>query len=152
MLEVLWRSDTQDDTKYKVLFPVTTPLMPRTPFSVECKGSSYWDVMGIGRLEVCNFGTLLCPDTVPEDRLFVVHVGTFLHDVELKNITFSTGVLTVEECNARGFTVQEHTFSNGTKSFTLQVPFDDDVVLKHVWHNYIWAENNLKQSIWKFHS
>ncbi|XP_024912763.1 uncharacterized protein LOC103380918 isoform X1 [Cynoglossus semilaevis] len=131
MLEVLWRSDTQDDTKYKVLFPVTTPLMPRTPFSVECKGSSYWDVMGIGRLEVCNFGTLLCPDTVPEDRLFVVHVGTFLHDVELKNITFSTGVLTVEECNARGFTVQEHTFSNGTKSFTLQVPFDDDVVLKH---------------------
>lgn len=71
-------------------------------------------------------------DTVPEDRVFSVLLGTFLHDVELRNITFSTGVLTVEECHARGFTVQEHSFPNGTKGFSLQVPFDADVVLKHV--------------------
>ncbi|XP_070781644.1 zona pellucida protein AX 1 [Enoplosus armatus] len=106
MLEVLWRADnTQDDTRYKVLFPITTPLMPRPPHIQD--------------------------DTVPEDRLFTVHLGTFLHDVDLRNITFSTGVLTVDECNARGFTIQEHRFPNGTKGFSLKVPFDADVVLKH---------------------
>ncbi|XP_020497136.2 uncharacterized protein zpax1 [Labrus bergylta] len=106
MLEVLWRADsTQDDTRYKVLFPITTPLMPRPPHFQD--------------------------NTVPGDRMFIVHVGTFLHDVELMNITFSTGDLTVEESNDRGFTVQEHSFPNGTKSFSLKVPFDTDVVVEH---------------------
>ncbi|AWP20161.1 putative zona pellucida sperm-binding protein 2-like [Scophthalmus maximus] len=106
MLEVLWKADdTQDETRYKVLFPITTPLMPRPPHVKD--------------------------DTVPENRMFSVHLGTFLHDVELKNITFSTVVLTVEECNAGGFAVQEHRFPNGTKSFSLKVPFDANVVLKH---------------------
>ncbi|KAJ4928996.1 hypothetical protein JOQ06_004617 [Pogonophryne albipinna] len=106
MLEVLWREDdTQDDTRYKVLFPIMTPLMPQSP--------------------------QIQDDTVPETRVFSVLLGTFLHDVELRNITFSTGVLTVEESNAKGFTVQEHSLANGSKSFSLQVPFDADVVLKH---------------------
>ncbi|KAM3602379.1 uncharacterized protein V6R79_003008 [Siganus canaliculatus] len=106
MLEVLWRADkTQDDTRYKVLFPITTPLMPQLPHIQDY--------------------------TVPEDRVFNIHLGTFLGDVFLKNITFSTGVLTVEECGVRGFAVQEHSFPNGSKSFSVQVPFDDDVVLKH---------------------
>ena len=80
-------------------------------------------------LKTCH---CISSDTVPEERVFSVHVGTFLHDVELRNITFSTGVLTIEESRARGFTVQEHSFPNGTKSFSLQVPIDADVVLKHV--------------------
>ncbi|XP_040920443.1 uncharacterized protein LOC121199643 isoform X2 [Toxotes jaculatrix] len=106
MLEVLWQTDdTQDNTRYKVLFPITTPLMLRPPQVKD--------------------------NTVPENRMFSFHLGTFLHDVELSNITFSTGVLTVEECNARGFAVHEHSFPNGTKSFSLQVPFDADVVLRH---------------------
>nr|SOX60636.1 zona pellucida protein X [Solea senegalensis] len=106
MLDVLWRADdTQDDTRYKILFPITSPLMPRPP----------------------HFND----DTIAQNRMFSVLLGTFLQDVELKNITFSTGVLTVEECNARGFAVQQHSFPNGSKSFSLQVPFDADVVLKH---------------------
>ncbi|XP_044025912.1 zona pellucida protein AX 1 isoform X2 [Siniperca chuatsi] len=106
MLEVLWRADnTQLDTRYKVLFPITTPLMPRPPHIQD--------------------------DTVPEDRVFKVHSRAFLHDVELRNITFSTGVLTVEECNDRGFTIKEHSFTDGTKSFSIKVPFDADVVVKH---------------------
>lgn len=64
--------------------------------------------------------------------MFSVHLGAFLYDVELRNITFSTGILTVEACNARGFTVQEHSFPNETKIFSLQVPFDADVVLRNV--------------------
>lgn len=74
-------------------------------------------------------------DTVPEARVFTVVLGTFLHDVVLKNITFSTGVLTVES-NARGFTIQEHRYKNGTKGYSLSVPFDSDVVLKNVCQLY----------------
>ncbi|XP_037305477.2 uncharacterized protein LOC119195013 [Pungitius pungitius] len=106
MLEVLWRTtDTKNDTRYKILFPITTPLMPQPPHFQE--------------------------NTVPEARVFSVVLGTFLHDVVLKNITFSTGVLTVDESNARGFTIQEHKYANGTMGYALSVPFDADVVLKH---------------------
>uniref|UniRef100_A0A4W5PP43 Zona pellucida protein AX 1 n=1 Tax=Hucho hucho TaxID=62062 RepID=A0A4W5PP43_9TELE len=106
MLELLWRAeDTQADTRYKVLFPITTPLMPRPPHVIE--------------------------NIVPEQKVFSVLLGTFLHDVELHNITFSTGVLTVAECNARGFDFQEHRFANRSKTFSLRVPFSDEVVLKH---------------------
>ncbi|XP_034383777.1 uncharacterized protein LOC117727525 [Cyclopterus lumpus] len=105
MLEVLWRTtDTQDDARYKVLFPITTPLMLQPLHSQE--------------------------NTVPEARVFSVLLGPLLHDVVLRNITFFTRVLTVEESNARGFTVQEHRYSNGTKSISVLVPFDADIVLK----------------------
>lgn len=70
--------------------------------------------------------------TVPESRVFSVQVGTFLQDVELRNITFFTGTFSVEECNKRGFKVQEQIFPNGTKRFSLRVPFDEDVVKEHV--------------------
>ncbi|XP_027895362.1 zona pellucida protein AX 1 isoform X1 [Xiphophorus couchianus] len=106
MLEVFWRADqTQQDTRYKILFPITTPPMPRPPYTDD--------------------------RTVPEMREFNLYVGTFLHDVELRNITFTTGVLTVEESNARGFTVQQHVFDNGTSVFSIKVPFDTDVIFKH---------------------
>ncbi|XP_056284891.1 uncharacterized protein LOC130203019 [Pseudoliparis swirei] len=105
MLEVLWRTtETQDDTRYKVLFPITTPLMLQ-PLHVQ-------------------------ENTVPEARVFSVVLGPLLHDVVLRNITFLTKVLTVEESNARGFTIQEHLYSNGTKSISVLVPFDADIVLK----------------------
>ncbi|KAM4713133.1 zona pellucida protein AX 1 [Anableps anableps] len=106
MLEVLWRADqTKHDTRYKILFPITTPLMPQ-PIYTEDR-------------------------TTPEMREFSLYTGTFLHDVELRNITFATGVLTVEESNARGFIVQQHVHANGTSVFSLKVPFDTDVIFKH---------------------
>uniref|UniRef100_A0A3Q2YR75 Zona pellucida protein AX 1 n=1 Tax=Hippocampus comes TaxID=109280 RepID=A0A3Q2YR75_HIPCM len=102
MLEVMWRAErSHEDTRYKILFPITTPLMPRPPQAVDCK-------------------------------LFGIHVGTFLDDVELKNITFSTGTSTLEECVAKGFIVQEHRHPGGLKSFSLKVPFVATEVLKHV--------------------
>ncbi|XP_029966682.1 uncharacterized protein LOC115402311 [Salarias fasciatus] len=106
MLEVVWRDgDTQEETKYKILFPITTPLMPRPPHAEK--------------------------DTDVESRLFNIHLGPFLPDVQLNNITFSTGVLTIEEIRAQGFLVQEHHYPNGSKAISLQVPFGADVVLKH---------------------
>ncbi|XP_061668879.1 zona pellucida protein AX 1 [Syngnathoides biaculeatus] len=106
MLEVLWRCErSHEDTRYKILFPITTPLMPRPPQAVDF--------------------------TNAEERLFSIHVGTFVEDVELKNITFSTGTYTSEECGIKGFVVQEHRHPGGTKSFSLKVPFAATEVLKH---------------------
>ncbi|TNN45207.1 Tetratricopeptide repeat protein 32 [Liparis tanakae] len=126
MLEVLWRTtETQDDTRYKVLFPITTPLMVQPPHVQE--------------------------NTVPEARVFSILLGPFLHDVVLRNITFFTTVLTVEESNASGFTVQEHLYSNGTKSISLLVPFDADIVLKnnqfYISVKYGSQGNNLKAMV-----
>lgn len=64
--------------------------------------------------------------------MFDVLLGTFLFDVELVNITFSGGVLTVAEANQRGFNIQEQRFQNGSKAFRLQVPFSDLFVVKTV--------------------
>lgn len=89
-----------------------------------------WDPWRIP-LNVCG-NCMFLLDTVPEDRVFSVHLENFLHDVKLINVTFSTGVLTVAECNARGFTIREYSFPNRTKHFSLEVPFDADVVVKHV--------------------
>uniref|UniRef100_A0A8C7SEN3 ZP domain-containing protein n=1 Tax=Oncorhynchus mykiss TaxID=8022 RepID=A0A8C7SEN3_ONCMY len=101
MLELLWIEEVaHEDTSYKVLFPITTPLMARPP-------------------QV---------HTVPEQAVFVLELGTFNLDVELLNITFPTMVLTVAECNARGFNVREQRSPDNTlKTFRLEVPFSDPV-------------------------
>ncbi|XP_066532751.1 zona pellucida protein AX 1 [Hoplias malabaricus] len=104
MLEILWLEAKSDLTRYKVHYPITTP--PRLQQSQ------------------------MTDNTVAEKGCFDILLGTFLHDVELMNITFSTGVLTVEEASARGFNVQQHGFPNGSKAFTIQVPFSDPVVVK----------------------
>ncbi|XP_038818484.1 uncharacterized protein LOC120019235 [Salvelinus namaycush] len=110
MLELLWIEEVaHEDTSYKVLFPITTPPMARPP-------------------QVRNYTPL---DTVPEQAVFVLELGTFNLDVELLNITFPTMVLTVAECNARGFNVQEQrSLDNTLKSFRMEVPFSDPVVFK----------------------
>lgn len=105
MIEMVWKEAAFDQqTRYKALYPITTPLMPRPPNVIDY--------------------------TVPEEHVFDLVLGTFLYDVMLVNITFTTGVLTVTEANARGFNVQEHRFPNGSKTFSLRVPFSNPVVLK----------------------
>nr|XP_046229753.1 uncharacterized protein LOC124050865 [Scatophagus argus] len=106
MLELLWTEDvTHEDTRYKVLLPITTPLLSRPPRVID--------------------------NTVPEERLFKVLLGPFGSDVALMNITFPSEVLTVTDCSARGFNVMEHMSPDGSsKVFTLEVPFKDRVVLQ----------------------
>ncbi|XP_044025914.1 uncharacterized protein LOC122863455 [Siniperca chuatsi] len=106
MLELLWTEDsTQEDTRYKVLFPITTPLMSRPP--------------------------QVRDNTVPEEGVFKVLLGPFGSDVALMNITFSSEVLSVADCNVRGFNVLEHMFPNSSsKAFTVEVPFTDRAVLQ----------------------
>lgn len=59
-------------------------------------------------------------------------LGPILPDVVLLNITFSTGVMSIEEANRKGFNMQEHLFTNGSKTFSIGVPFSDPAVLRSV--------------------
>lgn len=78
-----------------------------------------------------HFFLTVLADTAPEKQYFDVLLGSFGPDVLLMNISFPTGVLSVEECNARGFDILEHTFPGSNfKFFTLQVPFADPSVLQ----------------------
>uniref|UniRef100_A0A3Q3VP17 ZP domain-containing protein n=1 Tax=Mola mola TaxID=94237 RepID=A0A3Q3VP17_MOLML len=106
MVELLWVEDAmQEDTKYKVLLPITTPMWRQPPQVID--------------------------NTVPEERRFKVLLGHFGSDVFLANITFPGEVMSVADCNVRGFNVLEHVYPNGTsKFFTLEVPFTDRVVLQ----------------------
>nr|BCD71188.1 egg envelope protein [Pantodon buchholzi] len=110
MLELLWQEDYAE-TKYKVLFPITTPLMSRPPHVVD--------------------------DTVPQQKMFRFLLGTFLPDVVLVNLTFPNEVLTVAQAVARGFNLQERTFNNHSKAFMLEVPFSDPVVLTNMADAYV---------------
>ncbi|CAJ1077002.1 uncharacterized protein LOC117823812 [Xyrichtys novacula] len=106
MLEVLWVEDsTHEDTRYRVLLPITTPPMSQS-------------------VQVLD-------NTVPEERIFKVLLGPLGSDVVLMNVSFSSEVLSVSECNLRGFNVMEHVSPNSSsKVFTLEVPFTDPVVLQ----------------------
>lgn len=80
-----------------------------------------------------NLIPVLFTGTVANLDVFRITLGSFLPDVVLLNITLSTGVeLSVEEANKRGFNVQEHSFPNGSKAFSVEVPFSDPAVLKTV--------------------
>ncbi|XP_058863605.1 zona pellucida sperm-binding protein 2-like isoform X1 [Acipenser ruthenus] len=105
MLEHTWQ-DGPEKTKYTVLHPITTPFMPRPP--------------------------VVTNNTVPKARVFNVTLGTFLPDVELVRIIVGPETLTVPEANLKGYNVQEHVFPNGSKTYTLQVPFEDPNVKQKV--------------------
>ncbi|MGH0167850.1 UNVERIFIED_CONTAM: hypothetical protein FKN15_053395 [Acipenser sinensis] len=61
-----------------------------------------------------------------------VTLGTFLPDVELVKIIVGPETLTVPEANLKVYNVQEHVFPNGSKTYTLQVPFEDPNVKQKV--------------------
>ncbi|XP_042359983.1 uncharacterized protein LOC121955951 [Plectropomus leopardus] len=106
MLELLWTEDTtHEDTRYKVLLPITTPLLSQPPQVID--------------------------NTVPEERMFKVLLGSFGSDVALINVTFPSEVLSVADCIVRGFNVLEHMSPNSSsKVFTLELPFTDPAVLQ----------------------
>ncbi len=85
-------------------------------------------------LDGCPHLFYFCPtDTVPEEQIFKVLLGPFSSDVALINVTFPSEVLSMSDCNMRGFNVLEHISPNSSsKVFTLEVPFTDRVVLQMV--------------------
>nr|XP_020497182.1 uncharacterized protein LOC109989675 [Labrus bergylta] len=106
MIEMLWTEDsTHGDTHYKVLLPITTPLLSRPPQVID--------------------------NTIPEERVFKVLFGPFSSDVALMNITFPSEVLSEADCKARGINVLEQMYpESSSKVLTVEVPFTDQVVLQ----------------------
>ncbi|XP_056150118.1 uncharacterized protein LOC130124794 [Lampris incognitus] len=103
MLELVWTEGlTNEDTRYKVLFPITTPMVD-------------------GPIQVID-------NTIPEEKIFKLSLGPMNPDVVLLNITFSNVVLSVHDLQARGFNIQQHDTNNGLKIITFKVPFKDSVV------------------------
>ncbi|KAL8172917.1 UNVERIFIED_CONTAM: hypothetical protein K2H54_033467 [Gekko kuhli] len=104
LLEHTWTDTDWHLTKYTVIKPITTPFMSQMPAVVN--------------------------NTVPDSRLFDVAFGVFLPDVTLVALTIGGEPLSPEEAKQKGYKVDESPFPNGTKSFNLEVPFDDPNVLK----------------------
>uniref|UniRef100_A0AAV2KBB5 ZP domain-containing protein n=1 Tax=Knipowitschia caucasica TaxID=637954 RepID=A0AAV2KBB5_KNICA len=104
VLELLWTEDgSRDDTRYKVLFPIQTPLLDQPP--------------------------RLSYDTDPSEGLFRVTIGPFAPDVVLFNISFPSETLTQEQFVYRGFRIQEHGLDPGSlKTITVHLPLGDSAV------------------------
>ncbi|KAM4679753.1 uncharacterized protein AAGF69_001332 isoform 1-T1 [Amazona ochrocephala] len=103
-LEHTWTDADWQTTKYTVIKSITTPFMPQIPTVIN--------------------------NTLPEERLFNVAFGHFLPDVSLVTIAIGNVPFTLREAQHQGFKIYETPFSNRTKGFILQVPFDDPYVLK----------------------
>lgn len=137
MLELLWTEDsTYEDTRYKVLLPITTPLLSQPPQVIDSESYVFFFFLSFFLFCALLVALILscCPtDTNPEEQLFKVLLGPVGSDVALINITFPSEVLSVVDCNVRGFNVLEHMSPNSSsKVFTLEVPFTDSVVLQTV--------------------
>uniref|UniRef100_A0ACB8GDV9 Uncharacterized protein n=1 Tax=Sphaerodactylus townsendi TaxID=933632 RepID=A0ACB8GDV9_9SAUR len=103
-LEHTWTDTDWHLTKYTVIKPITTPFMPQIPTVVN--------------------------RTVPDSRRFDVAFGVFLPDVTLVALTIGGKPLSPGETEHKVYKIYESPFPNGTKSFHLEVPFDDPNVLK----------------------
>ncbi|NXX81625.1 ZP2 protein, partial [Urocolius indicus] len=103
-LEHTWTDAGWQTTKYTVIKSITTPFMPQIPMVIN--------------------------NTLPEERLFNVAFGHFLPDVSLVAIAIGNVPFTLREAQRQGFKIYETPFSNRTKGFILEVPFDDPYVLK----------------------
>ncbi|NXA51534.1 ZP2 protein, partial [Nothocercus julius] len=103
-LEHTWTDADWQTTKYTVIKPIVTPFIPQIPTVVN--------------------------NTLPEERIFNVAFGHFLPDVSLLSITIGNVPFTLRQAQHQGYKIYETPFSNTTKGFILEVPFDDPYVLK----------------------
>ncbi|NWX83849.1 ZP2 protein, partial [Nothoprocta pentlandii] len=103
-LEHTWTDADWQTTKYTVIKPIVTPFIPQIPTVIN--------------------------NTLPEERIFNVAFGHFLPDVSLVSITIGNVPFTLRQAQHQGYKIYEAPFSNTTKGFILEVPFDDPYVLK----------------------
>uniref|UniRef100_A0A8C6UJZ7 ZP domain-containing protein n=1 Tax=Neogobius melanostomus TaxID=47308 RepID=A0A8C6UJZ7_9GOBI len=103
-LEMLWNEDSSnEDTRYRVLFPISTPHIYRPPQVTQ--------------------------NTEPIEDVFKVKIGPFAPDVVLLNISCASETLTVRKALSRGFRVREGVDPESKmKSFTIFVPRTDPAV------------------------
>ncbi|XP_032877388.1 uncharacterized protein LOC116973431 [Amblyraja radiata] len=103
-LEHVWEDETWGMNKMNVIYPASTPFIPKP--------------------------LVLTDDTKPEQWLFNVSLGNFLPDVELHKLTLGSQSFSVDEPNQM-FDVYNATTPNETtldKIFVLEVPMESPVV------------------------
>nr|XP_009682063.1 PREDICTED: uncharacterized protein LOC104149873 isoform X1 [Struthio camelus australis] len=103
-LEHTWTDADWQTTKYTVIKPIVTPFMPQIPTVIN--------------------------NTLAEERIFNVAFGHFLPDVSLVAIAIGNVPFTIRQAQHQGYKIYEAPFSNTTKGFILEIPFDDRHVLK----------------------
>ncbi|MGH0173332.1 UNVERIFIED_CONTAM: hypothetical protein FKN15_065030, partial [Acipenser sinensis] len=101
-LEHQWADDLWEVTQHRSFKPARSPYLPETPYVVN--------------------------NTVPSEKGFMVTLGNFKPEVELKNLTLNGVPLTLPEAQNRGVKISEVQHPNGTKDFVLKVPFDNPLV------------------------
>ncbi|XP_077171194.1 uncharacterized protein LOC143826331 isoform X2 [Paroedura picta] len=102
LLDRLWQGDESDRTRHRSLKAIRTAFTPRLP--------------------------VLINNTVPERRYFDVTLGDFLPDVVLVSVAIGDNPMTPEELKNRGCKLTEDSHPDGSRAFTLLVPFDDPLV------------------------
>ncbi|XP_060111578.1 uncharacterized protein LOC132583875 [Heteronotia binoei] len=102
LLDRRWQGDESDWTRHRSLKAIRTTFAPQMP--------------------------MLIDNTVPERGYFDVTLGNFLPDVGLVTVAIGGQPLTPEELESRGCKLVEVPNPNGTRAFTLTVPFDDPLV------------------------
>ncbi|KAK7907672.1 hypothetical protein WMY93_016284 [Mugilogobius chulae] len=106
MVELLWTEDVStEDTRYKILFPISTPLLYQPPQVTQ--------------------------DTDSAEHMLKVSIGPFAPDVVLFNISFPSESLTLEQSISRGFRVEEQALEHSNlKSFIIHIPLTDNAMVK----------------------
>uniref|UniRef100_A0ACB8EXF3 Uncharacterized protein n=1 Tax=Sphaerodactylus townsendi TaxID=933632 RepID=A0ACB8EXF3_9SAUR len=102
LLDRRWQGDESDRTRHRSLKDIRTPFAPHV--------------------------LILINNTVPDRGYFDVSLGNFLPDVALVTVAIGGKPLTPRELQSRGCNLAEVPNPNGTRAFTLAVPFDDPLI------------------------
>ncbi|XP_034953223.1 uncharacterized protein LOC118075386 isoform X1 [Zootoca vivipara] len=98
-VEHLWEDDKRGITKHTILKDISTPLQPVPVIVTDYTNASL--------------------------QLFNATVGTFLPDVVLVSIAVDgSGPLPLPEAEKKGYKIYEAKYSNGSRGYVVQVPFD----------------------------
>ncbi|NXA37276.1 ZP2 protein, partial [Eudromia elegans] len=120
-LEHQWEDNKWRLTKHTIIKEIETPFehVELTLTNSKWLNTEFTEDAGRSLMLTCFFS-----DTNLSARLMNVTLGVFLPDVELVNLTFEGTTVTVLEAIWHGYLTRENRFANGSRTYTIEVPFD----------------------------
>lgn len=128
-VEQILLDDEQIDARLGLFRTLVTPPLPRPLFCIN--GESAGDVLGGSsriKLQLVGF-----PETLSEERMFLVYLGDIPEDVALVAVSLNGREFSLREIMT-DFTLAADVHTNNTHGYTLKVPFDHSVVIQQVKH------------------
>ncbi|XP_058611390.1 uncharacterized protein LOC131526824 isoform X2 [Onychostoma macrolepis] len=98
----VFTDDTEIETRHRQLRRLETPLVSRIPFAID--------------------------ETLPNEEVFTVYLGSFASDVELIAIKLNENYLSVTDDIQQHYFITKIPHINGTHGFIIKVPFEDKSV------------------------